>query len=143
MYHHTQVGWLTIWIAGTGMVLAWTLAILLPEGGTAFWLVSVGMAVVLAGFGWLTVSVAGGELKVRFGIGVFRKRYRLSTIRAAEPVRNRWYWGWGIRYTPEGWLYNVSGLHAVEVVFGDGSKVRIGSDDPSGLAEAVREAAGP
>jgi hypothetical protein len=57
-------------------------------------------------------------------------------------VRNRWYYGWGIRITPRGWLYNVSGLDAVELALKNGKCVRIGSDEPHALARAIDHARG-
>ena len=43
-------------------------------------------------------------------LGVIRKRVRLAEIVGCEPIRIRWWYGWGIHLTPCGWLYNVSGL---------------------------------
>jgi len=54
-------------------------------------------------------------------------------------VKNPWYYGWGIRFTPHGWLYNVSGLHAVEIELKNGKKYRIGTDVPENLEKAIRE----
>ena len=61
------------------------------------------------------------------------------TIAAAsfQTVRNKWYFGWGIRYLGTGWLYNVSGLDAVEIVQNDGKMVRVGTDEPDVLARAL------
>ena len=46
--------------------------------------------------------------------GLIRRRIRIADIRSAAAVRNRWYYGWRLRLTPHGWLYNVSGLNAVQ-----------------------------
>jgi len=40
--------------------------------------------------------------------------------------------------TPHGWLYNVSGLDAVEVTTKSGKKYRIGTDVPAELEQAIR-----
>ena len=61
-----------------------------------------------------------------------------TEIVGAEPVRNEWHYGWGIRFTAFGWLFNVSGLDAVELALDSGKRVRIGTDEPRRLAEAVR-----
>jgi hypothetical protein len=42
--------------------------------------------------------------------------------------------------TPHGWLFNVAGSEAVELRFDSGTKVRIGSDEPSQLMAAIRSA---
>lgn len=49
------------------------------------------------------------SINLRFGLTPFRKRIPLSDISSCQQVRNRWYYGWGIRYIGIGWLYNVSG----------------------------------
>ena len=95
------------------------------------------LAVSLLLFSILTVRVDGEEVSVRFGVGLIRKRFPLSEIESHSAVRNPWYYGWGLRRTPIGWLYNVSGLEAVEITMKDGGKVRIGTDDPAGLDAAI------
>ena len=55
-----------------------------------------------------------------------------------EPIRIRWWHGWGIHLTPYGWLYNVSGFDAVAITLRDGRKVAFGTDDPDGLTTAIR-----
>jgi hypothetical protein len=52
-------------------------------------------------------------------------------------VRNPWYYGWGVRLTPHGILYNVSGLNAVELLLDDGRRVRVGTDEPDALVRAL------
>ena len=85
----------------------------------------------------LTVEVDDTEVRFAFGIGLIRKNYPLSDIAACQPVRNRALYGWGIHLTPHGWLYNVSGLDAVEIEFGNGKKIRLGTDEPAQLARAI------
>jgi hypothetical protein len=54
-------------------------------------------------------------------------------------VRNRWWWGWGIRRIGRGqWLFNVSGLDAVELSMKNGKTYRIGTDEPQRLCEVVQ-----
>ena len=56
-------------------------------------------------------------------------------------MRNLWYYGWGIRYTPHGWLFNVSGLDAVELELKNGRTWRVGTDEPVELLAAIQAAA--
>jgi len=56
-------------------------------------------------------------------------------------VRNKWWNGLGIRKGPGFWLYNVAGLDAVELRLRSGEVRRIGTDDPQGLAAALKAAA--
>jgi len=58
-------------------------------------------------------------------------------------VRNKWWYGLGIRLTPHGWLYIVSGLDAVEIVRISGKKFRVGTDEPQALVTALTAALDP
>ena len=53
-------------------------------------------------------------------------------------MRNEWYYGWGVRLTPYGWMFNVSGLDAVELTFESGKRFRIGTDRPGEVIDAMR-----
>ena len=88
-------------------------------------------------FGSLTIEVHVEELCHYFGPGFWKKTYLLSDIESIKQVRNSWIFGWGIRITPHGWLYNVSGLDAVQIQLRSGRKFRIGTDDPEGLINAI------
>jgi hypothetical protein len=88
-------------------------------------------------FGSLTIEVDGEELCHYFGPGFWKKTYLLSDIELVEQVRNSWIFGWGIRLAPHGWLYNVSGLDAVQIQLRSGRKFRIGTDDPQGVISAI------
>ena len=65
----------------------------------------------------------------------------LAEIVGCEPIRIRWWYGWGIHLTPYGWLYNVSGFDAVAITLRDGGKFAFGTDDPHGLVDAIRRSA--
>jgi len=64
----------------------------------------------------------------------------LRDVESVEPVKNPWYYGIGLRVTPRGMLYSVSGLSAVEITRRDGSRLRIGTDEPEKLTAALRQA---
>ena len=135
IYRHTQVSRATV--GGMGIALAalvwWSLRVSDPVLVTTAVLVGF----VLVVFSTLTVIVREGSMDVFFGPGVIRRRIPLRRIREVRVVRNPWYYGWGIRLTPTGWLWNVSGLDGVEVQFDDGHCFRVGSDEPNRLAEAL------
>ena len=97
--------------------------------------------IALAGwiFSALTVEVHSDRLRWWFGPGLFRKETLRADIVAARPVRNPWWYGWGVRLTPRGWLYAVEGLDAVEIQRRDGARVRLGTNDPAGLTKALQE----
>jgi hypothetical protein len=138
-YRHTQPGYLTVGSAGAaaGMLVAG-----LSRGAAAAGLLPA--ALLLGGVGLvfsrLTVEIADGELRVVFGPGWTARRVRLAEIRSVNAVRNPWWYGWGIRLTPHGTLYNVSGRDAVEVRLRTGKRFRVGTDEPDVLEHALREA---
>jgi hypothetical protein len=102
--------------------------------------VSVVLLITLALFYKLTITIKEETLCASFGIGIIRKRVSVAEIAACGPIRIRWWYGWGIHLTPYGWLYNVSGLDAVAITLRNGRKFALGSDDPQGLANAIRVA---
>jgi hypothetical protein len=48
-----------------------------------------------------------------------------------------WYYGWGVRMGSGGWMFNVSGLDAVEIEMESGGRFRIGTDEPEELVRAI------
>jgi len=141
MYRHTQIGTLLLLLLAA--VEIGLLAILMYEAPDPVLKITLAVLPLLAlMFGWLTVEIDGGRLRWFFGIGLIRKSRELIEIENAKSVRNSWIWGWGIRLTPHGWLYNVSGLDAVEVTLKSGKKFRIGTDDAQGLERAIQQALG-
>ncbi|MBN1444814.1 MAG: hypothetical protein JW957_01740 [Candidatus Omnitrophica bacterium] len=133
-YRHTQTGWLIIYIFAALIFIS---LFLLKNLSPDMLLFTFIMAVTLSLFYNLTVTMDEECLKIRFGIGLIRKRFPLKDIASCRRVRNSWYYGWGIHLTPHGWLYNVSGFDAVEVVTKAGKKYRIGTDVPAELEHAV------
>lgn len=139
-YQHTQQG-TVIWVSmGFAVILCFVIA----STGAMQQLVRISlfsMCGILCFttwlFGSLTVEVDDGELRHWFGPGFWKKSYQLLDIESATAVRNSWIFGWGIRFTPHGWLYNVSGLDAVQLQLRSGRKLRIGTNDPQGLVEAI------
>lgn len=92
-------------------------------------------AVLAACFGTLTVRDAGDHLDVRFGpIPLFGTRVRYDAIEGFAAARSRLIDGWGVHWIPgRGWTFNLWGFDCVEISTGKGT-VRIGTDDPDGLA---------
>lgn len=135
-YQHTQFGTVIVgslaasalFLAGLGLALGDRIFIL---GGPAM----MGVAALL--FYALTIEIDSTHLKFRFGVGLIRKRIPLAEIVAVEPVRNSWLYGWGIHRTPHGWLYNVSGWEAVEITLASGKRLRLGTDEPRRLTQAL------
>ena len=141
-YEHTQPGYVARAFMGTGLGVSLYFLIAQGFNWPAF-VVAVVLGTCLVLFWSLTVKVTAREVVLAFGPGIIRKRFPLSEIESVKVVRNRWYYGWGVRLTPHGWLHNVSGLDAVELELRSDKKVRIGTDDPQGLADAIRQALRP
>jgi hypothetical protein len=140
-YRHTQIGWLVI-----GVEIA-ALAVLVPM---VLWSASAWVALFVVGVLALVVSIAGSltvvvdreRITAKLGLGLFRRRIPLADVQSFRKVRNPWYFGWGVRLIPGGWMYNVSGLSAVELVLRSGRRFRIGTDQPDALFDALRQRLG-
>lgn len=131
-YRHVQVGWFLI-----GSFLAIEALFFFMSN-----LVAAILASLIVIFGWLTVEVDDEKVSCLFGFGCPRKRIPLDDIASVEIVRNKWWYGFGIRLTPSGWMFNIQGLDAVMVERKSGKKFRIGTDEPADLAEAIESALG-
>ena len=138
-YKHTQIGYLLL-ISYSAVAL-----------GTAFLNIAAAfhplavtlliiLLIVLGIFSRLTVTIDDQIIKVEFGLRVIRKAFPLKEIDAYRVVKNPWYYGWGIRFTPRGWLFNVSGFSAIELQMKSGKRYRIGTDEPENLSKALGKA---
>ena len=96
---------------------------------------------IVASFVALTVVIDDKYLRIKFGYGIFFKKFLLTEIISVEIVKNHWYCGWGVRFClrPRMWIFNVSGFDAVEIVMSGEKKYRIGTDEPQSLADAITQ----
>ena len=141
-YAHTQTSkWSLVLIF---VVLLGLLALLLflvqadDDGDTTIAAVIVGlsMLVVFASavvFSRLTVTVDPTEVVAAFGWGWPRRNIAIGEIVSVQRVRNKWWYGWGLRWIPNGSMYNVWGFDAVELELRSGKVFRIGTDEPDAL----------
>ncbi len=140
VYEHTQRGSVIIGAALAAILII--LASMYLFG--AVWVTALVLCIMLgllAICSTLTVTVQDGSVQIRFGpVPLIRNAWLLSDIVSATPVTTPWYYGYGIRYTPHGILYNVSGPHSVELLLVSGKKVRIGTDEPAALCSAIQAA---
>jgi len=101
-------------------------------------LVSAGIVTAaLVVFSRFTVEVTDDRLNASFGWGWPHRTLTWGDAGAARVVRNRWWYGFGIRWFPGGSLWNVWGLDAVEFDVARGRKLRIGTDEPESLMAAL------
>ncbi len=147
-YKHTQIGYQMLVVTLAVLVFfAWLQITARAEApsynsGTNF-AVTATMAFILfilASFTTLSVSIDENYLRIKFGYGIFRKKFSASEIASVTKVKNHWYYGWGIRLWlwPHMWIFNVYGFDAVEIRMKNGKIYRIGTDEPEKLETAIK-----
>ena len=137
-YEHTQIGYFLVTVYSIVVLFLGYLNIMTNfHPLTLIGLIIV--LIVLGIFARLTVAVDDQMIKIQFGLSIIRKSFSLQEIETYRVVRNPWYYGWGIRFTPRGWLFNVSGFSAIELRMKNGKLYRIGTDDPDNFAAALDE----
>lgn len=148
-YKHTQIGYLMLSVTLFVLVLfAWLQITARAEppsvdSGTNFAVTAIMVLIlfILASFATLTTSIDKNYLRIKFGYGLFRKKFAVNEIAGATQVKNHWYYGWGIRlwFWPPMWIFNVSGFDAVEIRMRNGKIYRIGTDEPEKLETAIKQ----
>jgi hypothetical protein len=132
-YEHTQSATTILWAVGVLFLITLAGAIVLN-------VLLVGAALMLI-TAWLfrsmTVEISDADLSWCFGSGWLRKSVPLNEIVSAEVIRTTFFYGWGIHYTPRGWLYNVSGYGAVAITLRNGKRFCLGSDEPEKLVRCL------
>ncbi|MFQ5555297.1 MAG: hypothetical protein ACE5GC_08015 [Acidimicrobiia bacterium] len=139
-YSHTQ--WGNLW--APSLLLMAGVVLVVAAAGAGEPVVLVPLAVfstlilgVLLAFSRLTVSIAAGRITTAFAWGWPRRTFALEDVVTMKAVRNKWWYGWGIRKIPGGWMFNVWGLDAVELELISGKKFRVGTDAPDDLVAAL------
>ena len=138
-YKHTQIGYLIIFDLLGAALFVGTHAVTRQDW--VLFVIGTILLLTVAAFYKLTIKIDNETLSASFGIGLIRKKISIANIESCAPIQIRWWYGWGIHFTPYGWLYNVSGWDAVAFSLRDGKKFAIGTDDPHGLCEAIRRLA--
>jgi hypothetical protein len=91
----------------------------------------------------LTIIVDNTHVSFKLGIGLVHKSYNINDIKLCKPVTNSVFSGIGIRMLPNGWMYNVTGLEAIELQFvNKNSVVRIGTDKPDEISALIQSRIG-
>ena len=141
-YKEFQFGWLIFVFAIPTQILITYLYVNdlgdRPIGQTGFAIASSMFLLLYLLFYGLTTKISVDNISVSFGVGLIRKRISIKRISTVESVKTPWYYGWGIRFIPNGMLYNVSGTDGVELKFNDTRRVfRIGTKDSIKLKEEI------
>lgn len=138
-YTHTQIGYFLLTVYSIVVLFLGYLCIM--TNFHPLTLISLIIILILLGtFARLTVTVDDRIIKIQFGLRIIRKTFPLKEIETYHVVKNPWYYGWGIRFTPRGWLFNVSGFSAIELQMKNGKRYRIGTDDSDNLAKTLDKA---
>ena len=138
VYQHRQAG--TVFLVLFAVVLLFVVTVADLGKNLGWFLFTCGLLTAIALlFGSLTVMIRDGALSCRFGVGLIRRQFALVDITAVSAVRNHWHYGWGVRLTPGGWMFNVIGLDAVEITLVSGKRFRIGTNEPQQLVQAIQQ----
>lgn len=141
LYQRTQYAKATLMVL---LLFGWLPIVLLfgvrGAGGSLRFLVlpAALMAVFFFGFRSLMVTVTTTEVELAYTAGWPTKTIERASIVSAEPLRIPWWYGVGIRRTPNGWMWSVWGFDTVLLNLSDGRHFLIGTDDPEGLSAALR-----
>jgi hypothetical protein len=132
-YQHTQSGTVILVSIAVGFLVFLMLATVVP-------MVIIAPALLLVLgllFRSLTIEISETDLLWYFGWGWPRRSVPLAEIASVEPIRISFRNGWGVHYTPRGWLYNVSGFDAVAIRLRNGKQFCLGTDEPEELAREL------
>lgn len=136
-YKHTQMGYAIALALGIAILFCIAIALVIPQRNIMIPIILI-LAFTLFLFNSLTIEVNTNLVKLKFGPGLIKTAFRLDEISHCQIVTNPWYYGYGIHlFIPNGWVYNVSGDKAIELVMKNGKKYRLGTDEPEALYQAI------
>ncbi len=136
MYKHTQIAWPVFTLGSIAIIILLYYAIHYYY----WWPILVSLFVLticVILFSSLTIIVDNDLLRIRFTGGLIRREFKLKDIVSCKSVKNPWWYGFGIRKIPKGWLFNIYGTKAIEISMKDGRVYRIGTDEPDELKELI------
>ena len=143
-YRHTQTSGRTLLGLGFGLVAQLgSFVRAVRRRKRHAWLMALAIALftpLMYAFSALTVEIAYGILTIEFRGGLLQRTIAIAAVHQVDQVEVPWYYGWGLRLTPRGWLYNVQGRHAVAVGLANGRTITIGTDEPAELVAAIHAA---
>ena len=131
-YTEKQIGWIVITLI-LGMLALSLISYIYhwgnnPISSSGLLIISIIFIIVLLLFFQMKTSVDSNTIQISYGIGLIKKTIRINEIESVIIVRNKWYYGIGIRMLKNGWLYNIQGLNAIELKMKNSkSIVRIGT----------------
>lgn len=139
-YHHVQRGWLMPVALFGGAAFSAVIIFIAgreEEVPTAVWLAPAFILACGFVFAGLGVTVDARGVLVRWGLGWPRARFAWSDIESFESCEHGWWYGYGLRWTPRGWLWNIQGPWAVRLKLRSGKCFHVGTDDLEGFLAAL------
>ena len=101
---------------------------------------AAGMLLLALMFKTLTVRDEGDSLRIQFGpLPIFGRSILFANIDSVEQGRTSILDGFGIHLNRGGWVWNLWGFDCVELTLKKGRRMRIGTDDPTGLVAFLKE----
>ena len=112
----------------------WLLSLMLICAQSRAALVLLLPSVIFTAVFWgLTIEVNSKEIRLYFGLDLIKRKICRQNIDQATQIRNRWWYGWGIRLTPHGWVWCMGELNAIELTYSNNKRFRIDTNQPQFL----------
>lgn len=140
---HKEIGWLLISI----MMLSLLILIVgyftvMNIELTTLIVIAFAISFVTLLFYKLTVKINNDGILLTYGIGLIRIKLNIHQIESVEITRTPWYYGLGIRISPQGLIYNIQSLNAIKINHSKNGKSKtlfIGSPQPELVLKAIEE----
>lgn len=141
-YQYTQYGaFMFVVFIITGILIGVVADAILAEGRVTAAIIMIFIYLLgISLFYSFTVQVTESKIKFWFGIGLFRKTYAISEIKSTREVKNPWYYFWGVKSIPGGWLYAIAPGDALEIILKNGLIIHVGTNQPNTLRKVVNAA---
>ncbi|ADY54001.1 hypothetical protein Pedsa_3468 [Pseudopedobacter saltans DSM 12145] len=139
-YESNQTGWFFIAIMlAVVIVITTTYYYQLgnnPLPANVFQLLLFVFILILINFYKLKIRVDDTGINILYGIGLIHIKLQPDTITSIHAVKTSWLYGFGIRITFNGMLYNIQGRDAVRISYLQDGKLKtatLGSAEPEKL----------
>ena len=119
-------------------ITLFVLTINYAQNGEILWPVVILMGGITFLFHSLNISVDDNNVYWSFGPGFWKKSIPIDQIQSVSVVSTKWYFGLGIRFIGQGWLYNVSFSNAVRISLHDGEHVFLATSQHESLAHVIQ-----
>lgn len=137
-YKHTQLATALLIVLAIVSLFLCSILLTVPSTNAGYPLAFITLVAFI--FSSLTIHVNNDRISWFFGpLKFWHKSVDLSEVDSLRYIATKWYYGLGIRMTSTGWLYNVSGLTAVEITLNNGRTISLGTNDADGLMEAIKQ----